>query len=160
MPNLVMLLPNGRKWDNVPISSILYVVCDKRLRRLVTAEREYRLSSSLEAIEAQLPKLQFVRTHKSCIVSVSYISSISKPLTPEQQIREAVAYATITPQAIELLDKFFQDTATGPDKDELDEWLHISPANDQLFELLLLLNIKPAGPGTISRVKKLLLPEA
>jgi len=78
MPNLVMLLPNGRKWDNVPISSIQYVVCDKRLRRLVTADREYRLSSSLEAIEAQLPKLQFVRTHKSCIVSVSYISSIGK----------------------------------------------------------------------------------
>jgi len=88
------------------------------------------------------------------------IKKVGKPLTPEQQIREVVAYATTTPQAIELLDKFFQDTATGPDKDELDEWLNKTPANDQLFELLLILNIKPAGPGTISRVKKLLLTEA
>lgn len=88
------------------------------------------------------------------------VSKVGKPLTPEQKIREVAAYATITPQAIELLDKFFQDTATGPDKDEIDEWLHISPANDQLFELLVLLNIEPAEPGTISRVKKLLLPEA
>jgi DNA-binding LytR/AlgR family response regulator len=78
MLKLVMLLPNGRKWDNVPVSSIQYVVCDKRLRKLVTVDREYRLSSSLEAIEAQLPKQLFVRTHKSCIVSVSYISSIGK----------------------------------------------------------------------------------
>lgn len=88
------------------------------------------------------------------------IKRVGKPLTPEQQIREVAAYATYTNHTIELLDKFFQDTATGPDKDEIDEWLHISPANDQLFELLVLLNIEPAEPGTISRVKKLLLPEA
>ena len=50
MLKLVMLLPNGRKWDNVPISNIQYVICDKRLRTLVTIDREYRLSSSLESI--------------------------------------------------------------------------------------------------------------
>ena len=78
MLNVVMLLPNGRKWDKVPISTIQYIICHKRLRKLVTIDREYRLSSSLESIEAQLPTQQFVRTHKSCIVSVSYISSIGQ----------------------------------------------------------------------------------
>ncbi len=64
-------------------------------------------------------------------------TKFAKSFTFEERIQELAAYTTITPHSIELLDKFFQHTATAEEKDELDEWLHESPANDQLFEHLL-----------------------
>lgn len=73
-----ILLPNGRNWDLVPISTIQYIEADRKLCRVVTATREYRISRSLQSIETHLPKLQFLRIHKSYIVSVSYVNSIGK----------------------------------------------------------------------------------
>ena len=66
------------------------------------------------------------------------------------------AYATITPRAIELLDKFFQEIATGDEKNEIDEWLHESGANDLLFDLLLELGDWGSKSETIPMLRKLI----
>ncbi len=73
-----ILLPNGRNWDLVPVSTIQYIEADRKLCRVVTATREYLISQSLQSIESHLPKLQFLRIHKSYIVCISYVNSIGK----------------------------------------------------------------------------------
>ena len=83
-------------------------------------------------------------------------TKIGKSLTREQQIQEVAAYATITPRALELLDKFFQEIATGEEKDEIDEWLHESGANDLLFDLLLESGDWGSKSETIHMLRKLI----
>lgn len=78
MDQTEILLPNGRNWDLVPISTIQYIEANRKLCRVVTATREYCISRSLQSLETHLPKLQFLRIHKSYIVSISYVNSIGK----------------------------------------------------------------------------------
>jgi hypothetical protein len=78
-----------------------------------------------------------------------------KPLSLEQQIQEVAAYATFTPRAIELLDNFLQDKATAEDRNEIDEWLHESAANDLMLDLLLQLDHRNPPGETISLLRSL-----
>jgi DNA-binding LytR/AlgR family response regulator len=73
-----LLLPNCRNWDLVPIASIQYIASERKLCKVVTANRAYTISTSLQAMEPHLPKLQFMRIHKSYIVCLSYVNAIGK----------------------------------------------------------------------------------
>jgi DNA-binding LytR/AlgR family response regulator len=73
-----ILLPNGRNWDLVPISTIRYIEANRKLCKVVTATREYCISRSLQSLEAHLPKMQFLRIHKSYIVAIGYVNTIGK----------------------------------------------------------------------------------
>jgi len=83
------------------------------------------------------------------------LTKIGKSFTREQHIQELAAYSTITPYAIELLDKFFQNKATAEERNELDQWLQESGAYNQLFDLLLELDFKHTPIATISLLRRL-----
>ena len=54
-----------------------------------------------------------------------------------EEMSAVAGYANLTPRAAELLQKFLLELASQQDKDELDEWLNESEANERLFDLLL-----------------------
>lgn len=78
MDQTEILLPNGRNWDLVPISTIQYIEANRKLCKVVTVRREYQVSRTMQSIETTLPKMQFLRIHKSFIVSVSFVNSIGR----------------------------------------------------------------------------------
>lgn len=73
-----LLLPNGRNWDLVPISSIQYIESNLKLCKVVTTSRVYLVSASLQSFEARLPKTKFIRIHKSYIIALGCITSIGR----------------------------------------------------------------------------------
>lgn len=71
------------------------------------------------------------------------------------RIKEVAAYANLSQRASTLLQRFFLKVATEEELKELDDWMHESNANDQLFDLLLDLNRDGTGAGTIRLLTKL-----
>jgi hypothetical protein len=69
--------------------------------------------------------------------------------TLSDQIKEVAAYANLSQRASTLLQRFFLKVASEEELKELDDWMHESNANDQLFDLLLDLNRDGTGAGTI-----------
>lgn len=66
-----------------------------------------------------------------------------------EEIKAVAAYANTGPKAIELLQKYFLEVATKQDKDELDEWIEESEANERLFDLMLMVNPNGMGSGVM-----------
>ena len=73
--------------------------------------------------------------------------------TLNDQIEEVAQYANLTPEAAELLKRFFLKVTTDAENQQLDDWINECPANDQLFDLLLDLNRDGTGAATMYLLK-------
>lgn len=73
-----LLLPNGRTLDRVPLSSILYVSVEDKLCKVVTFEREYLITASLQSLLPQLPEPEFVQIHRNYVVSINNIHTVGE----------------------------------------------------------------------------------
>jgi hypothetical protein len=60
----------------------------------------------------------------------------------------------LTPRAAELVQRFFLDVATQADKDELDEWMNESQANETLFDLMIEANKGGSGAASFHLLMK------
>ncbi|MBZ5857394.1 hypothetical protein [Flavihumibacter profundi] len=69
------------------------------------------------------------------------------------------AYANITPHTEALLHNYFQHIATGEEKNELDELINESAANECLFDLLLNFIIEKTKIESIPMLSKLISRE-
>ncbi len=59
------------------IKDILFVEADRAYCKLLTSEKEYILATPLSKIETQLPKLEFMRVHRSFVVNLTHIDAIA-----------------------------------------------------------------------------------
>ena len=57
----------------IPIESIYYIESSSRKLIVHTSEQDYTYYQRLDVVEAQLPKGEFIRIHKSYLVALSYI---------------------------------------------------------------------------------------
>lgn len=73
-----MIIENRDKTDKVLIESIMYIEVRKKELTIHTADRLYITKSSLEKLEHELEKYNFFRCHKSYLINIEYIRSISK----------------------------------------------------------------------------------
>jgi DNA-binding LytR/AlgR family response regulator len=78
MTQAQIVLPNGSSWDVVPVNEILFIEVDRKLCRVFTPSHVYLVSKSLQAMEARLPEYQFFRIHKSYLIAMRHVISISK----------------------------------------------------------------------------------
>lgn len=53
-----------------------------------------------------------------------------------QKVKKAAKDATFTPAMAKKIRDFFLQKTTKQDHDEIDDWMHYSPANDHLFDVL------------------------
>lgn len=75
--------------------------------------------------------------------------------TLKQQIKEVADHANLTPRVAALIQNFFLEVASQEEKDELDEWMNESPANDRFFDMMLEANKDGTGAGSLSLLRKL-----
>ncbi|ULQ51953.1 LytR/AlgR family response regulator transcription factor [Flavihumibacter fluvii] len=73
-----LMLPHGPGYERVPIQSIQYIESDKRLCKVVTANRSYTIYASIRGFEEMLSKGLFLRIHKRYIVSMDFVNFIGK----------------------------------------------------------------------------------
>lgn len=64
--------------DYIPIQEILYMFRDEKVTKIITAENEYDLRTSLKELESRLTPFSFFRIHKGFIVNLQHV----KRLTP------------------------------------------------------------------------------
>ncbi|KIC91319.1 FecR domain-containing protein [Flavihumibacter solisilvae] len=74
--------------------------------------------------------------------------------TLKEQIKEVAKHANLTPRAADLLGRFFLKVTTDEESQELDDWMHESPANDQLFDLMLEFNKDGTGAAYLRLLNK------
>lgn len=67
---------DGAKLIQVPMDDILYVEALREYVRIVTTARQYVVHTSMKGLEQKLPAGQFVRIHKSYIISIPKITAI------------------------------------------------------------------------------------
>jgi ferric-dicitrate binding protein FerR (iron transport regulator) len=67
----------------------------------------------------------------------------------KEEIAAVAVYANLNGRASSLLQKYFLKVATQAEKDELDEWMNESEANERLFDLLLDATCDGVGAGII-----------
>ena len=72
-----LLLKIGNKEHPVPASSVLYIKANRKLCYVVTATNKYIVTESLQSFEDRLSDREFFRIHRSYIISIKYIVSIS-----------------------------------------------------------------------------------
>ncbi|ULQ52141.1 FecR domain-containing protein [Flavihumibacter fluvii] len=77
----------------------------------------------------------------------------------KEQITEVAVHANLTPRASFLLQRFFLEVATQQEKDELDEWMNESEANERLFDLLIPASRGGVGAGFIKLLNDLVKKE-
>ena len=73
-----LMLPHGSGFERVPLESIQYIESDKRLCKVITANRSYTIYASIRGFEEMLSKGKFLRIHKRYIVSMDYVIFIGK----------------------------------------------------------------------------------
>jgi DNA-binding LytR/AlgR family response regulator len=67
---------DGTKLIQVPMDDILYVEALREYVRIVTTAKQYVVHQSMKGLEQKLPAGQFVRIHKSFIISIPKITAI------------------------------------------------------------------------------------
>jgi len=72
------MLPHGPGFEPVPLESIQYVESDKRLCKVITANRSYTSYASIRGFEEMLSKGKFLCIHKRYIVSMDFVQFIGK----------------------------------------------------------------------------------
>lgn len=73
-----LLLEKGRRKVRLPLDSILYVEPDGNHGiRFILTDGEVNFSIGMAELESLLPKGQFVRCHKSCIINLSHVREIN-----------------------------------------------------------------------------------
>jgi DNA-binding LytR/AlgR family response regulator len=73
-----LMLPHGPGFERVPIQNIQYIESDKRLCKVVTANRSYTIYASIRGFEEMLSKPHFLRIHKRYIVAMDFVLYIGK----------------------------------------------------------------------------------
>jgi len=68
---------NAGKWELVQQNEILYIESCNKLSKVVTVNREYLLSTPLQVLAEHLPSDQFIKIHRSFIVSKLHIRGIA-----------------------------------------------------------------------------------
>lgn len=71
-----LFLKEGRKLNKVPIDDILYIEGMKDYLRIHTKKSKLMILSNFESILQKLPSENFIRVHRSYIVSISKIDSL------------------------------------------------------------------------------------
>ena len=72
------MLPYGSNHELVPFASILYIKSNRKLSTVVTTAKAYTITRSLRSLIRELPEGMFFRSHKSYLVSLTYVTTISK----------------------------------------------------------------------------------
>ncbi len=67
-----------REYIKIPVSEILYIESQKEYVVIVTEERNHRTRMSMQQMGDLLPEDQFLRTHRSFMVSIGKIVSFSR----------------------------------------------------------------------------------
>ncbi|MBZ5857586.1 FecR domain-containing protein [Flavihumibacter profundi] len=70
----------------------------------------------------------------------------------KEQIEAVAPYANLNQRASAIIQHFFLEIATQEEKDELDEWLNESEANERLFDLLISATRGGVGAGIIKLI--------
>jgi two-component system response regulator LytT len=71
--NLYLVLKEKEGLLKIPYDNILYVEASRDYMKIVTEERSYLTHITMKKLEELLPGQQFIRTHKSYIVSLKQI---------------------------------------------------------------------------------------
>ncbi len=74
--NSLFLHKCGNRLIVLPIHNILFFKINKRIVTAHCGHQEQTFYSSMEALENQMKKLHFIRTHRSYLVNLSHISKI------------------------------------------------------------------------------------
>jgi len=74
----VLFINSDRSASSIPIRRLLYIECFNKMQRIVTAEHEYRVYSSMEAFTRQLAGKGFFRLHRSFLVNLDAIVCVEK----------------------------------------------------------------------------------
>ena len=78
MAKTELMLPSGFGHELVLVSSILYIKSDRKCCTIVTTGKTYTVIRSLRYFVNELPEDIFFRSHKSYLVSLTYVQAISK----------------------------------------------------------------------------------
>lgn len=70
-------IKNGNKFDKIYFGQVLYIEAMENYVLIETKEKKYITYLTFKGIEASLPKNLFVKVHKSFLVSLNAIESIS-----------------------------------------------------------------------------------
>jgi two-component system LytT family response regulator len=71
-----LLVPDGRRLVPIATSSIVWIKAEGDFARVHTADRNYLVSRSLKDLESRLDPAQFIRIHRSAMVSSSHIREV------------------------------------------------------------------------------------
>lgn len=73
-----LLINCERQTLTLPIRTILYIECFNKLQRVVTAQQEYKVYSSMDAFTRQLADKGFFRLQRSYLVNLDSIVCVEK----------------------------------------------------------------------------------
>lgn len=72
-----LLLKVGDKTVPVPWQDVICLRASQKLTEVVTLDREYLTEKSLDQLEGELPPAEFCRCHRSALVNVRHVLSVS-----------------------------------------------------------------------------------
>lgn len=96
----------------IPIESIYYIESSSRKLIVHTCEQDYTYYQRLDVVEAQLPKSEFIRIHKSYLVALSYIDHFTNYKITLKNGKELSISATRRQAVKELLNHTNTDSTT------------------------------------------------
>lgn len=91
--------------EKIALVDILFVESMLNYVQIVTTKRKYTVYSSLKAINERLPKNSFSRIHKSYIVALNHINTVS-----QSQVQVAGHVLPISRRNQQALKQYFTDT--------------------------------------------------
>lgn len=74
----ILVVNSERNTASIQIRNLLYIECFNKIQRVVTAEQEYRVYSSMEAFTRQLADKGFFRLHRSYLVNLDAIVCVEQ----------------------------------------------------------------------------------
>ena len=81
-----LVVSEGRKKINIPISSIVYISSSTPYISIHAGSKKFLSNETLKSVEEKLPPDQFIRIHKSTIVNIKMVSSFQSRLNGDYDL--------------------------------------------------------------------------
>lgn len=81
-----LIVSEGRKKINIPISSIVYISSSTPYISIHAGNKKFLSNETLKSVEEKLPPDQFIRIHKSTIVNINMVASFQSRLNGDYDL--------------------------------------------------------------------------
>lgn len=101
-----ILVESGNKLITIAVQDIMYIKAEGDYSRLITEDNKYLSNYGISKLEEKLNPGTFIRIHRSHIINITFIKSISKQISSYDVVMEDDALLRVSRSYMPALRKF------------------------------------------------------